>query len=142
MDTFPTSALVTPVTAGFGVFFFDDFFSNCTALYGPSGCRISALAAHDYDCNPESTLEYLRFLYQRYGLPIWLTEFSCGDGKEDAPMSAQLSFMQLIFPLLEAAPYVARYAWMSAHGANRSLVMAGPDGRAALTPLGVLFNSL
>jgi hypothetical protein len=100
------------------------------------------LAAHDYDCNPESTLEYLRFLYQRYGLPIWLTEFSCGDGKEDAPMSAQLSFMQLIFPLLEAAPYVARYAWMSAHGANRSLVMAGPDGRAALTPLGVLFNSL
>ena len=142
MEAFPTSALVTPVTAGFGVFWFDEFFGNCTALYGPGGCRISALAAHDYDCNPTSTLEYLRFLNLRYALPIWLTEFSCGDGKEDAPMSAQLSFMQLIFPLLDAAPFVARYAWMSAHGANRSLVEAGPDGRAALTPLGELYNSL
>lgn len=142
MDAFPSSALVTPATAGFGVFFFDEFFGNCTALYGPGGCRISALAAHDYDCNPTSTLEYLRFLNERYALPIWLTEFSCGDGKEDAPMSAQLSFMQLIFPLLEAAPFIERYAWMSAHGANRSLVEAGPDGRAVLTPLGELYNSL
>jgi len=142
MDNFPVSRLVSPASAGFGVFWFDDFFSNCTALYGPAGCRISALAAHDYDCNPVSTLEYLRFLNLRYGLPVWLTEFSCGDGKEDSPMSAQLSFMQLILPMLEDAPFIERYAWMSAHGANRSLVMAGPDGRAALTPVGELFNSI
>lgn len=142
MDTFPSSRLVSPASAGFGVFWFDAFFANCTALYGPSGCRISALAAHNYDCNPESSLDYLRFLNLRYGLPIWLTEFSCGDGKEDAPMSAQLSFMQLIFPLLEAAPFIERYAWMSAHGANRSLVDQGPDGRAVLTPVGELYNSL
>lgn len=57
-------------------------------------------------------------------------------------MSAQLSFMQLILPMLEDAPFIERYAWMSAHGANRSLVMAGPDGRAALTPVGELFNSI
>ncbi len=57
-------------------------------------------------------------------------------------MSAQLSFMRLIFPLLDAAPFIERYAWMSAHGANRSLVDAGPDGRAVLTPLGELYNSL
>ena len=85
------------------------FWATLAALYGPAGCHISVLAAHDYDCNPTSTLEYLRFLHQRYELPIWLTEFSCGDGKEDSPMSAQLSFMSLIFPLLEAAPYVERY---------------------------------
>ena len=108
MDAFPDSRLVSPATAGFGVFWFDDFFGNCTALYGASGCRISVLAAHDYDCNPTSTLEYLRFLHLRYGLPVWITEFSCGDGKEDSPMSAQLSFMSLIFPLLEAAPFVER----------------------------------
>ena len=57
-------------------------------------------------------------------------------------MSAQLSFMQLIFPMLDAAPFVERYSWMSAHGANRSLVEAGPDGRASLTPVGELFNKL
>ena len=142
MDAFPSSRLVSPASAGFGVFWFDDFFANCTVLYGKDGCRISAIAAHDYDCNPVSTLEYLRFLSLRYGLPIWLTEFSCGDGKEDSPMSAQLSFMQLIFPMLEAAPFIERFAWMSAHGANRSLVNLGTDGRAELTPLGVLFNSL
>ena len=117
MDTFPTSSLVSPATAGFGVFFFDDFFGNCTALYGPGGCRISAIAAHDYDCNPTSTLEYLRFLSERYSLPIWLTEFSCGDGKEDSPMSAQLSFMQLIFPMLEAAPFIERVRFNAHHAA-------------------------
>jgi hypothetical protein len=57
-------------------------------------------------------------------------------------MSAQLSFMQLIFPMLEAAPFIERYAWMSAHGANRSLVNLGQDGRAELTPLGELYTSL
>jgi hypothetical protein len=142
MDMHPDSKLVSPATAGFGVQFFDAFFGNCTSLYGPSGCRISVLAVHDYDCNPQSTLDYLSFMHGRYNLPIWLTEFSCGDGKEDSPMSAQLSFMQLIFPMLDAAPFVERYAWMSARGANRSLVEPGADGRAVLTPCGELFNSL
>jgi hypothetical protein len=142
MARFPDSRLVSPATAGFGVQFFDQFFSNCSLLYGAGGCRISALAAHDYDCNPQSTLDYLAFIADRYALPVWLTEFSCGDGKEDSPMSAQLSFMQLILPLLDAAPFVERYAWMSARGANRSLVEPGPDGRAQLTPVGELFNKL
>jgi hypothetical protein len=142
MQNFPTSRLVSPATAGFGILFFDAFFANCTELYGPTGCNISVLAVHDYDCNPQSTLDYLTFLSTRYKLPIWLTEFSCGDGKEDAPMSAQLSFMQLILPLLDAAPFVERYAWMSAHSANRSLVTAGPDGNAMLTPVGELYNTL
>jgi len=44
--------------------------------------------------------------------------------------------------MLEAAPFIERYAWMSAHGANRSLVNLGADGRAELTPLGELYNSL
>jgi len=142
MTMYPNSRLVSPATAGFGILFFDAFFANCTELYGPTGCNISVLAVHDYDCNPQSTLDYLTFLYSRYNLPIWLTEFSCGDGEEDSPMSAQLKFMGLILPLLDAAPFVERYAWMSAHSANRSLVTAGPDGNAMLTPVGELYNQL
>ncbi len=142
MNMHPNARLVSPASAGFGVLWFDAFFGNCTELYGPSGCRLSALAVHDYDCNPQSTLDYLTFMNARYGLPIWLTEFSCGDGKEMSPMSAQLSFMALILPMLDAAPFVERYAWMSASSANRSLVERGPDGRAALTPVGELFNRL
>jgi hypothetical protein len=44
--------LVSPATAGNGVPWFDQFFGNCTKLYGKSGCNISYLAAHDYSCNP------------------------------------------------------------------------------------------
>jgi hypothetical protein len=48
----PHSMLVSPATAGNGVPWFDQFFGNCTKLYGKSGCNISYLAAHDYSCNP------------------------------------------------------------------------------------------
>jgi hypothetical protein len=62
--------LVSPATAGNGIPWFDDFFSNCTALYGPTGCNISYLAAHDYSCSPNSTMAYLEELHQRYGYKV------------------------------------------------------------------------
>ena len=72
------SQLVSPATAGNGIPWFDQFFGNCTQLYGKKGCRIDYLAAHDYSCHPPTTLSYVKALHERYGYKVWLTEFSCG----------------------------------------------------------------
>lgn len=69
MKMWPDAKLVSPATAGNGTQWFDEFFAACKSLYGPTGCRISYLAAHDYSCMPTTTMTYLQGLYQRYGYP-------------------------------------------------------------------------
>ncbi len=137
----PATSLVSPATAGNGIPWLDDFFGNCTLLYGPKGCQVSHVAVHDYSCTPSSTMAYLKSVSERYSLPVWLTEFSCGDGAEKRPMADHLAFMKEILPLLDAAPYVYRYAWMSASSDNRGLVEGTVGGSQTLTPVGELYNT-
>lgn len=70
--------------------------------------------------------------------PLCAAEFSCGDGAQGKPMSAHLAYMKEVLPLLDAAPFVYRYAWMSARNSLRGLVTAN----GTLTELGVAFNTL
>ena len=144
MKLWPDSLLVSPATAGNGIPWFDEFFGNCTALYGPKGCRISHLAVHDYSCDAANTMSYLKSVHDRYKLPVWLTEFSCGDGADAKPTSQHLAYMKEILPLLEAAPFVFRYAWMSARDSKglRGLVEVAPDGSQRLTVLGEAYNTI
>ena len=144
MKLWPDSLLVSPATAGNGIPFFDELFGNCTALYGPKGCRISHLAVHDYSCDAKATMAYLKSVADRYKLPVWLTEFSCGDGADAKPTSQHLAYMKEILPLLEAASFVFRYAWMSARDGKglRGLVEVAPDGSQRLTVLGEEYNKI
>ena len=139
MARWPSSILVSPATAGDGRPWFDAFFQECKTLYGASGCKVSMLAAHDYSCDATTTMAYLQSLHERYSLPIWMTEFSCGDGAAKRPTKDHLAYMKEIVPMLDAAPFVYRYAWMSARGAQRGLITS--DG-TALTDVGTLYNSL
>lgn len=167
MRNWTGSHLVSPATAGDGIAWFDQFFGNCTKLYGKGGCRISYLAAHDYSCTPEKTVAYLKQLHDRYGYKcvpfvppcrargaltakhvtvprrVWMTEFSCGDHAAGRPTSDHLKFMQEILPMLDAADYVFRYAWMSAIDSNskRGLV-AEVNGKMQLTELGKVYQGL
>ena len=145
MDRWPESQLVSPATSGDGVPWFDAFFGNCSALYGKAGCRISHLAAHDYSCDPDATLRYLERLHDRYHLPVWLTEFSCGAGAEKRPTVDHARFMEAVLPRLDAADFVYRYSWMSAHDGHglRGLteLVPGGEGRSRLTRLGHIWNS-
>lgn len=136
MDLWPEASLVSPATAGDGIQWFDAFFGNCSRLYGKSGCRISHLAAHDYSCTASSTLGYLQKLHERYGYPVWLTEFSCGDHAQGRPTEAHLSFMREVIPMLDAAPFVERYAWMSEgrHRAARAVAMTPRRRNSLSTP--------
>lgn len=142
MALHPTAKLVSPATAGNGIEWYDDFFGNCTKLYGAAGCRISYLATHCYSCTPSSTLKYLKELHDRYKYPVWLTEFSCGDHADGRPTAKHLEFMKDVLPLLDKADFVFRYSWMSARDKSgmRGLVEDGPDGQVRLTELGHVWN--
>ena len=144
MQQFPTSKLVTPATAGNGIPWFREWFGNCTQLYGASGCNVTHMALHSYTCNATKLLKYLTEVHEEFGLPIWLTEFACGDHTNHKPLAEQLAFMRETLPLLDASPIVFRYAWFAAHtdasdNDHRSLFQ---PGKAELSELGLLYTSL
>lgn len=145
MDRFPSSRLVSPSMAGNGIPYLDQFFSNCTAIYGTRGCRLDYIALHDYTCDVDTLVSYLEAVYQRYGFPIWLTEFACGDHTAKRPLSDQLAHMRASLPRLDALDYVVRYAWMSARqepGDFRGLIETLANGTAVPTELGRLYLEL
>lgn len=49
--------------------------------------------------------------YLKYGLPIWLTEFACGDETARMSEQGQAEFLSEALLLLELHPSVDRYAW-------------------------------
>ena len=84
--------------------YFDKFFAACP------NCQVDYLAVHWYACTLPALKNYINGM-KKYGRPIWLTEFSCGDG--DTALSNQKAYMQAAVPYLESEPGVARYAWFS-----------------------------
>ena len=67
---------------------------------------IDALNLHAYQMNADSepngpchcSVDLLRdqlsYIYTKFGFPIWLTEFNCGNGFWNCPMQAGESFSQ------------------------------------------------
>ena len=75
------------------------------------GLRVDFLALHWYgDCsNTQNLINYLAGMESTYGLPVWLTEFSCyGDS-----LAVNTSFFQQVAPELAALPYLQRFAWFT-----------------------------
>jgi len=143
MKLYPDSQLVSPATAGDGIEWYEHFFSNCSKMYGDKGCRLSHLATHDYSCDPETTLGYLKELHEKFKLPIWLTEFSCGDHARGRPNSAHIKYMKAVLPMLDKADFVYRYSWMSVYDSagKRGLVENDGKGGTQLTELGRIWNA-
>lgn len=113
--------------------YLDDFFAACT------NCRVDYIAAHWYACDGPALTWYLGEL-KKYGKPIWLTEFSCGDGN-DRSLAKQKQYMQDAVTILEADDAVFRYAWFAGRTtAIPNVDVLGDDGE--LTELGELYLSL
>jgi hypothetical protein len=111
----------------------DRFFAACT------GCRVDHVAVHWYACYG-SALSWYIGRFKKYGRPIWLTEFSCGD-EGVQPVSRQQSYMKDALAYLEGDPDVFRYSWFS----GRTTAIANVDllgSAGALTTLGRDYVSL
>ncbi len=84
--------------------------------------RIDVIAVHWYDwgsnpvANPNPTGDqvfarfqtYLNNVYNRFGLPIWITEFNANPARSQ---EVNARFLELALPYLESLDYVERYCW-------------------------------
>jgi Glycosyl hydrolase catalytic core len=111
----------------------DQFFAACT------NCQIDYVAVHWYACGGDALRSYIA-MFKKYGKPIWLTEFSCGDSGTQ-PVTKQQSYMKEALAYLESDPDIFRYAWFS----GRTKSIANVDLLAApgkLSTLGQDYVSL
>lgn len=83
----------------------DEFFSQ----EGVSVDDIDAIALHCY-MNSASSLKSYIDMFEKYGKPIWLTEFCAWDGGV-ASAEVQMAYMSEALAYLEECPAVERYAW-------------------------------
>jgi hypothetical protein len=103
------------------------------------GYRVDFLALHWYgDCRDTKALETFLRSWESWGLPIWLTEWSCR--QQDG--ATNLAFVERAIPMLDEHPLVERVAWFAVRTvapdyAGTPLV----DARGKLTPLGEFYRS-
>lgn len=102
------------------------------------GYRIDFIAIHYYQdfslSGAHSTLRsQLLKIYEKYELPIWITEFGCIDistwnpntpgGNPACTLSAATSYTKNVTDMLESLGFVERYAWFldnfNQHGSSR-----------------------
>jgi len=76
------------------------------------GCRVDAIAIHDYSCDVTYLDRHLRTYYE-FDRPIWITEFACGDDPKKGSVEHQKRYMTSAVRYLEHNPRVAKYAWFA-----------------------------
>ena len=103
------------------------------------GYRVDFITLHSYGGDFRTTQavsqlrSYLRSVYNRYHLPIWLTEYALVDfshGTRFATPDQQAAFVTASATMLKSLSYVQRYAWFglqSTGDAQSGLFRAGPQ---------------
>jgi Glycosyl hydrolase catalytic core len=115
-----------------------------------SGARIDFAATHIYQ-SPDATAFFrkLRELYERWGLPIWVTETAVADWDATTVASNSYSrsrvegYMRDIFTGMAELDYVERAAWKTRAATDPQMCSSAlfhTDGR--LTSTGLLYASL
>lgn len=119
---------------------------NMNDLAVPRAIRMDVIGIHWYDwgANPLNTPDedpvriFNRFknaviaCYNRYKMPIWITEFNANRYRN---RWVQDKFLELAMPWLEETPYVERYAYFQPFGGNGSFF----DAEGNLTSTGAIY---
>ena len=141
----------SPAPAGVLTPWFDKFYKMATAR----DYKVDFMAVHFYPtADAKLFLSKIDQLYEKYHLPIWITEFAVADfsaSKKNCRVACEnkyteqqvLGFMKEVLPELEKRSYVARYAWFGAgktsfsHEQVRTSSLFDKDGH--LTELGKFY---
>jgi hypothetical protein len=84
--------------------------------------RVDFICAHWYGSGTNLVTEtaklkaFLESVHAKFQRPIWLTEFALvnwSDGKQSADAITQAMFANRALPILEALPFLERYAWFA-----------------------------
>lgn len=117
--------------------YLDAFFAACR------NCQVDYIAVHSY-MKEASAVDWFVSEFERYGKPIWLTEWASWDDGGPANVNQQMDYMATTVRMLENNPNVHRYSWFIGRweGSDRFpyLDVLGNDGQ--LTPLGGLYTSI
>lgn len=122
-----------------------DFLDSCKL----QGKRVDFICVHMYvGTDDNSFIQTLQDLYNKYKLPIWVTEFATADWSAttaDAnPYKPDqvLAFMQRLLPKLEALDFVKRYSWFSGDPNSPQMWSSALiDAKGNLTTLGSWYAS-
>jgi RNA polymerase sigma factor (sigma-70 family) len=105
----------------------DQFMTGAAAR----GYRVDFIALHWYGSDFSAAAvgqlrSYVQAVYNRYHKPIWLTEYALinfGGGQKYPTQAQQAAFVTGSTTMLDALPYVARYAWFAlpSQGADTGL---------------------
>lgn len=74
-----------------------------------------AIALHCYMAGAGAMYEFIH-RFEKYGMPIWMTEFCAWDKPAPGSVSAQIDYMNEAVIMMEAEPMVERYAWFIPRG--------------------------
>jgi hypothetical protein len=120
----------------------ENFMNQCANL----GYRVDFICIHIYQDTPNLNyvLDYCEEVYEKYGLPIWITEWSLAnwDNLNTTTEAEQVAYFKMVTEALENVPYVERHAWFSlADWTNPSEGIVWDMGMVdevtgALTPVG------
>lgn len=86
------------------------------------GLRVDFITLHWYGADFSSAAvghlrNYIEAVHDRYGLPIWLTEYALirweGGGSTYPSDAEQAAFVEGSTAMLQSLPYVERYAWFA-----------------------------
>lgn len=93
-----------------------DFMDSCKL----QNKRVDFICVHMYvGTDDNGFIQTLQNLYNKYKLPIWITEFATADWNATTPAANPytteqvLAFMQRLLPKLEQLDFVKRYSWFS-----------------------------
>lgn len=123
------------------------------ALKSPWFIEFMNSAKPDFICihwygppNVNSLLKLVDGLHEKYGLPIWITEFAVAQWDTTKPMytlQEVKAFMRNIIPELESRKYVERYAWKTRDPSDPYMgTSALFDSNGQLTELGKLYSEI
>lgn len=112
--------------------------------------QVDFVTMHSYASpRADSFLKTVQKLHERYGKPIWITEFAVADWKATASSPSRftekeiLAFMKETVAGLREMSYVERFAWKTrVHGDPIMGASALFRNNGSLTPTGELYRSL
>jgi hypothetical protein len=129
----------------------DPWLDNFMAAAKEKNLRVDYINIHHY-AGPSvpALINKLEALYDKYGLPIWITEFAVADwgvaSKEENRYSVEQvgAFMRGVLPELDKLEYLERYAWFdgsSGQGLGEAALYTSSlyDENGNITELGQIY---
>jgi hypothetical protein len=128
---------ITPAVA-FKKPWMQTFLSSCT------GCQFDFMAAHVYETDAQSVIDYLTDLHNTFGMNIWVTEFACQSftGKAQCNEGQVFEFMRTLIAWMDATPWIDKYFYyglMNAQLININPLNALMNQDGTPTPLGKIY---